>query len=361
MIRLASFLLFFLKELSHIFRILAPLVDQGLHVGREFRVEADHLLCGRMYEAEGLCMKGLARKELEAVLDELTVLCVDGTLTYFCAIIAFVIKERMTYPVEMNADLMGSSCLKAALDHCHVAEAFKNLEVGHSMLAMISVREDPESHTVIRVTSDIACDGALIFLDIAPYDSYITTLDRMYEELLREIELRLFVLSYNQKTRGILIDAMHEHSHSFILGIRTLRDTEMVCEGIHERTAEMAVTRMYDHTGFLIEHEDVIILMYDIERNSLRKDLKSPALIRHDELHDISRAYHIVCLYYLVVDTYVFCLDRQLYSVTRGIFHMCSEVLVHAHRHLTCRDIETVMLEHLLLFILICHLITCLG
>ena len=81
MIKLLSFLLLFFQKLSHVLGIFAPFVDEGLHVGRKFRIEADHLLCARVDEAEGLGMEGLTRKELEAVLYELTVFRVNCAFT----------------------------------------------------------------------------------------------------------------------------------------------------------------------------------------------------------------------------------------------------------------------------------------
>ena len=37
---------------------------------------------------------------------------------------------------------------------------------------------------------------------------------------------------------------------------------------------------------------------------------------------------------------------------------MRCKVLVHAHRHLSCCNIETIVLEHFLLFVVVCDLVT---
>ena len=62
-----------------------------------------------MYESQRLCMKGLARQELEAILNELAVLGIDCTLTDFSSIIAFIVKERMSDPIEVYTNLMRTS------------------------------------------------------------------------------------------------------------------------------------------------------------------------------------------------------------------------------------------------------------
>ena len=123
----------------------------------------------------------------------------------------------------------------------------------------------------------------------------------------------------------------------------------------------MSVAWMNNHSGLLVEHQHVIILMYNVQRNILRKDLEAATLIRHHELHDITRTNYVVRLYDLVVYTDVFRLDGKLDTMARGIFHMRRKIFVHTHRDLSGRNVKAVMLEHLLLLILIGNLITSLG
>ena len=57
--------------------VVSPLVDHGGHVFWKPGVELDPFAGAWVDEAESLGVKGLARAELEAVLDELAVLGVD--------------------------------------------------------------------------------------------------------------------------------------------------------------------------------------------------------------------------------------------------------------------------------------------
>ena len=145
-------------------------------------------------------MEGLTRQEFEAVLNELTVFRVDCSLSDLRTIVALIIEEWMTYPVEMHTDLVCSSCLKAALDHCDITETLQNPVVRHSVLAIISVREHLEPHSVIWVTPDVTCDGTLVFFQVSPYNRHIATLDGVNEELLGKIQLGLIVLGDNEKS-----------------------------------------------------------------------------------------------------------------------------------------------------------------
>ena len=197
--KLVSFL-FFLKELSHIFRILSPLIYQLLHIGRQLRIESYCLLGSRMHKPESLGMKGLTRQELEAIFYELPVLGVNRALAYLRTIITLIIEKRMAYIVEMHTNLMSPSCLEPALHHCDITESFQNTVVSHGMLAVITLRKDLEAHPVIGVTTYITNDSTLIFLDITPDNSHITAFYRMDEELFGKIQLRLIVLGNNEKT-----------------------------------------------------------------------------------------------------------------------------------------------------------------
>ena len=213
---------FFLQELRHILGILPPLVYQGLHVRRQIGVKTYHLLGARMDETERLGMESLTRKELETILYELTVLGVYGSLTDFRTVVTAVIEEWMSYPVEMNADLVGTTGLETALYDSHISETFQDSVMRYRMLAMVSLRKNLETHPVVRVASDVAGNGSLILLQISPYYSHIASLYRMYEKLLGEIELRLIVLGHNEKSGSVLIDSMDKNSHSLILRVRAL-------------------------------------------------------------------------------------------------------------------------------------------
>ena len=141
---------------------------------------------------------------------------------------------------------------------------------------------------------------------------------------------------------------MHKNTHPFILGIRSLRNAEMVGKSIHKSTAEMPMARMHYHARLLVQHKHIVILMNNVQRNILRKNLQSPSLVRHYKLDHITRTDNVISLDYLVIHPYVFRLYRKLDPVAGSIFHMRRKILVHTHRFLTSGNVEAVMLEHLL-------------
>ena len=116
------------------------------------------------------------------------------------------------------------------------------------------------------------------------------------------------------------------------------------------------MSRMHNHAGFLVQHQHILILMYNIQRNRFRKDFKTTTLIRHHKRHNIPRTDNVVGLDNLFIYTDILCLDGKLNTMTGGVLHMRREVLVHTHRDLTGSDVKPVMFKHLLLFVLIRHL-----
>ena len=152
-----------------------------------------------MHKAKSLCVESLTRQEFETVLYKAPVLGVNGSLADLGTVITIVIEERVSYPIEMDTDLMCSSCLKTALHHSHITETLENPVMGNGMFSMISLGENLEPHSIIRITSDITYDGTLIVLYITPDYSHITTLDRMHKELLCKIQLSFLILRHDKQ------------------------------------------------------------------------------------------------------------------------------------------------------------------
>ena len=74
----------------------------------------------------------------------------------------------------------------------------------------------------------------------------------MDEKLPCKVELSLVIFGNDKKSGSILVYAMHQHTHSFILSIRTLRNSEMVGKSIDQGTGKMSVAGMDDHPSLLV-------------------------------------------------------------------------------------------------------------
>ena len=71
--------------------------------------------------------------------------------------------------------------------------------------------------------------------------------------------------------------------------------------GVDQRTAVMAGRRMYDHSLRLVDDKDIVILIQDIKRNILRKDIRN-FRVRYPYNDVIVFICFIICFYSLIVD-----------------------------------------------------------
>lgn len=206
--------IFFIR---HIPGVVTPLGNQGGHVCRQGRIETDEFPCAGMHEAQRLGMESLARTKLETIADELLVLRVDSAFANLRTAIALIIEKRMADIIHMDTNLMGTARLQTALHNRHITETLQNLVMSDSMLALVTIRINLETETVIRITADIAGNRTLILLQIAPDDRNILTLNGMPEKLPGEVKLRLIILRDDKKTGSIHVDTMNQHTHTLIL------------------------------------------------------------------------------------------------------------------------------------------------
>ena len=190
---MASFVFF----LRHVVGVLAPFVDEGLHVGRERGVELNVFPGTRVYEPECLGMEGLTGEQPETVGYELTVFRIDGAFADFRPVISFIIEQRVSDPVEMYPYLVGPSRFQTALDYRDIAETFQYPEMCDGSLAPVPIREDPEPHPVRGIASYIPLDGALVFPYVPPDYGHISPVDGVDEELFRKVELGFLVFCHD--------------------------------------------------------------------------------------------------------------------------------------------------------------------
>ena len=174
----------------------------------------------------------------------------------------------------------------------------------------------------------------------------------MDEELVGEMGLGLGILGDDQQAVRVLVDAVHQHAHPLVLGIGSLRQSQVESEGIHQRPRVVSVARMDHHAGGFVDHQDVVILISDVQRNVFRKNLHPAPLIRHHELDDVAGADDSIGLGRLVIDQDITQLDSLLDAVAGGVLLMGGDEFIYAKRRLALVGNQAEMLEHFLLVLL---------
>ena len=163
----------------------APLFYQLSEIIWPLAIEVHLLLGNRMHEAEGLGMESLTWAELEAILYESLIAAAALTSQNLCSTVCLVHEERMADVFHVGTYLVGSACLQDALHEGGIAESLQHLVVGNGSLANATIRvEHLHAEAILRVATDIALDASLILHDIAPYQSIVTAMGGLIEELL---------------------------------------------------------------------------------------------------------------------------------------------------------------------------------
>ncbi len=298
-------------------------------------------------------MQGLPRTDLETVLDEPLVLCVDGSFPDFRAAVPFIVEDGMPDAAHVNPDLVRPTGFEFAFDDGDVSVAFEHLVMGHRMLSDFGiVREHFELQAVGRISADVSIDRSFRFFQIPPHHGHVAPFDGMFEKLLGQFDLRLLVFRHHQQTGGVLVDSVDQDSHPLILRFRSLGQPQMKSQGIDEGPLVVPVPGVDHHAGRLVHDQDVRVLEDDVKRDVFRKYFHAPAPIGHHKLDDVPGADDEVRLGRLVIDQNISHADRALYPVPRRIFQTGGHELVHAHRFLAGIHIQAEMLEHALLFVL---------
>ena len=90
----------------------------------------------------------------------------------------------------------------------------------------------------------------------------------MHAELRREANVRAIVLGDHQKAAHVLVEAVHDArpQHPADPGQAARAVGE---QGVDQRPARVSGGRMHHQAGGLVEHQEVLVLEHDIERQHL--------------------------------------------------------------------------------------------
>jgi hypothetical protein len=163
------------------------------------------------------------------------------------------------------------------------------------------------TQTIAWVAGDISLDASFIVLKMSPYKAVIDAMGVVYKELLSEGCLRLWCLCYDKESAGVFVDAMYE-SYLWAISIEGGHVTHVPCYGIDEGAREVSGSRMYHHTGWLIDDHEGIVFIDDIEGDVFWIDGAVMLWYVEHEGDDIIGAHLIVALDRFAIDLDISCI-----------------------------------------------------
>ena len=100
-------------------------------------------------------------------------------------------------------------------------------------------------------------------------DREIAARYRMVGELLGKTLVRCIGLRHHQQAARVLVDAVDDAGTLDPVDARQLA-AAVVEQGIDQRAFQIAGSRVHDHSGGLVDHQEVVVLEHDVERDVLR-------------------------------------------------------------------------------------------
>ena len=292
-----------------------------------------------MGEAQRAGVQCLARAQGKAVLDVLLVFLRAEAFEYLGSAVFVVAEEGMAYMLHVYANLVRSSGLEAAFNECDIREALEYAPMGNGFFCLGTVLEVPYAveGAVLVVACESSFDGAAVLPESAPDEGVVGAFGRMVEELPCQMGLRFRRLGDEQQTRGVLVDTVDEadgrvvYVNFLIFAFSHFRILlEVPGEGMEEGVFVVAVTGMNDQTGRLVDHEQVVVLIDDVERYVLRRDGVVMRFVVEQHLNDITGFDAVVGGHGLAVDPHITRIRGRLDTVAARVGHVHREVFVNA-------------------------------
>ena len=142
----------------------------------------------------------------------------------------------------------------------------------------------------------------------------------MVEKLLGQTGVRAFVLGHDQQPRRILVDTVHQTGAQIALPEHRQR-AQMIGQGIDQRPVPVAVARVHDHAGGLVDDQQIVVFVGDVERDVLRHDLDLALGIGHHHGDAVQRLDLVARLGRTSAHEHAAAVDRRLDAVARAVLH----------------------------------------
>ena len=156
-------------------------------------------------------------------------------------------------------------------------------------------------------------------------------------------------LGNDKQTGRILVNPMNK-PHLRVIRVKIGILPKMPCHSIYQCSMSIAATRMHDHSCRLVHNHEVIILIYNFQRDIFGNNAAviDPGVQCYD--NDIAWFYLVIALYNLAIDRYGAGIGSLLYLVAGCIGYMVYKKLVYSDRRLPFIYYNTDFPEKALLF-----------
>src|SRR5574344_201136 len=282
-----------------------------------------------MHKAQRLGMQHLTRANRKTVVYKLTVLCRVQPLQDLITPIPLITKERMTQMAHVGTDLMSTPRLQHTLHQRRIAKAFQHMVMSHSTPPNLRPRrKNRHPHPIPRITSDVALYPTILLHKIAPHQRMILASGRFIEKLKSQVRLRHSCLRHHQQSARILVNAVYQ-TNLRIIDVILRHILQVPRNGIQHRAVPVAKAWMDHHACRFVNDHQVLILIHDIQRNLLWRNLILIMRAVQHHLNYIVRLHLVRPLHRLSIRHDKTCVCSTLNPIAARVAQVVQQETVH--------------------------------
>ena len=181
-----------------------------------------------------------------------------------------VSRHRMMDGCHVYPDLVGTAGFQAAFQQGELAQPFQHLVAGVGILGVrLTGRINGHLLAVSLAAAQAAFHKSLVLRKAAVDDGVIGTLHAVYGHLSAQPDVRCIVLCHHQQAAGVLVDAVDDAGADLAANAGKAALT-VPQQGVYQCAVRVAGGRMDHHALGFVDHQQVLILIHDVQRDVLR-------------------------------------------------------------------------------------------
>ena len=224
----------------------------------------------------------------------------------------------------MHANLM---CTPGFKLKCHMRIATVSFQ--HSIMCdcFSSALNNSHALAIGFVSCDRLVNRSAVLARASNYDCFIAAIRSMCRNLCGKTLMSAVVFGNDKQSAGVFVDAMN--NAGTMLAVNAGKAfTAVKHKRIHKRAGPVSDCRMHDHAARFIHHNDILILIDDIERNIFGCKVNLTQL-RHNDSKNLSASELVILFDRFSISIYRLLREQILYSRTCQAVYMLGQPAVN--------------------------------
>lgn len=250
--------------------------------------------------------------------------------------IGIISEDGIPLMLQVDSNLVGSSGFQMESQIRGVPEGLDDLISRDSVLTALA--DHRKALAVAGMPAQLGFDHPFIRANFAPDDSAILALDFASGKLVGQFAMHVVVFGDDKQAGSAFIQPMHDSRPHIMAGVRL---SEMMEQGIDQRSREIAMSGVRNHAGGFVDHEQVRVFVIDIECDRFRENV-GRGLLAKVNLDQLIAADFLRFPRNFAVEKDQPRIDQFVDFIARNRRESLLEITVNPNRMLTRRSLELI-------------------